>query len=258
MRVYGIVVSEKEVAGMKAMTVKQVSKLTGVSVRTLQYYDDIGLLSPSERTEAGYRLYEEAQLATLQEILLFRELEFPLKDIQRIITSPDFDRSKAIAQQIKLLTMKKEHIENLISLAREIRSKGAGTMSFDAFDTKKMEEYAEKAKASWGTTQAYKEYEEKSKGRTRENALDISRGMMELFAQLGAIRDSDPASERAQALVRDLQEYITENYYNCTKEILSGLGKMYAAGGEFTKNIDSYGGDGTAEFTHKAIEIYCR
>ena len=121
-----------------------------------------------------------------------------------------------------------------------------------------MEEYAEKAKASWGTTQAYKEYEEKSKGRTRENALDISRGMMELFAQLGAIRDSDPASERAQALVRDLQEYITENYYNCTKEILSGLGKMYAAGGEFTKNIDSYGGDGTAEFTHKAIEIYCR
>ena len=81
---------------------------------------------------------------------------------------------------------------------------------------------------------------------------------MELFVQLGAIRDSDPASERAQALVRDLQEYITENYYNCTKEILSGLGKMYAAGGEFTKNIDSYGGDGTAEFTHKAIEIYCR
>ena len=228
-------------SGSVLRQVHEVSRLTGVSIRTLQYYDRIGLLHPTEHTEAGYRLYDDKALETLQQILLFRELEFPLKDIQRIITSPDFDRSKAIAQQIKLLTMKKEHIENLISLAREIRSKGAGTMSFDAFDTKKMEEYAEKAK-----------------GRTRENALDISRGMMELFAQLGAIRDSDPTSERAQALVRDLQEYITENYYNCTKEILSGLGKMYAAGGEFTKNIDSYGGDGTAEFTHKAIEIYCR
>ena len=245
-------------SGSVLRQVHEVSRLTGVSIRTLQYYDRIGLLHPTEHTEAGYRLYDDKALETLQQILLFRELEFSLKDIQRIITSPDFDRSKAIVQQIELLTMKKEHIENLISLAREIRSKGERTMSFDAFDTKKMEEYAEKAKASWGTTQAYKEYEEKTKGRTRENALDISRGMMELFAQLGAIRDSDPTSERAQALVRDLQEYITENYYNCTKEILSGLGKMYAAGGEFTKNIDSYGGDGTAEFTHKAIEIYCR
>ena len=240
------------------MTVNEVSKLTGVSIRTLQYYDKIGLLHPTKYTDAGYRLYDDASLETLQQILLFRELEFPLKEIKTILSSPDFDRSKALGQQIELLKLKKEHIENLIDLAKGIKLMGVKKLNFDAFDTKKIDEYAAQAKASWGKTPAYKEYEEKSKGRTRENALDISRGMMELFAQLGAIRDSDPASERAQALVRDLQEYITENYYNCTKEILSGLGKMYAAGGEFTKNIDSYGGDGTAEFTHKAIEIYCR
>ena len=81
--------------------------------------------------------------------------------------------------------------------------------------------------------------------------------MMNIFTEFGAIRDRDPASEEAQSLVKKLQDYITENMYTCSNEILSGLGKMYAGGGDFTKNIDSYGGEGTAEFAHKAIEIYC-
>lgn len=86
------------------MTVHEVSRLTGVSIRTLQYYDQIGLLHPAEYTEAGYRLYDDAALETLQQILLFRELEFPLKDIRRIIQSPSFDREKALEQQIELLS----------------------------------------------------------------------------------------------------------------------------------------------------------
>ena len=106
------------------MTVNEVSKLTGVSIRTLQYYDKIGLLHPAKYTEAGYRLYNDAALETLQQILLFRELEFPLKDIKEIISRPDFDRSKALEQQIKLLTLKKEHIENLIDLAKGIKLLG--------------------------------------------------------------------------------------------------------------------------------------
>ena len=131
-------------------------------------------------------------------------------------------------------------------------------MKFDAFDTKKIDEYAAQAKASWGNTPAYKEFEEKSKGRTKEQDRDISLGMMNIFAEFGAIRTTDPASEEAQALVKKLQGYITENFYTCTDEILNGLGKMYSGGGEFTKNIDSYGGEGTAEFAHQAIEIYCK
>ena len=240
------------------MTVKEVSRLTGVSIRALQYYDRIGLLHPSGHTEAGYRLYGEADLETLQQILLFRELEFPLKDIRKIIRSPGFDRSKALDQQIGLLKLKKEHIENLIDLAERIKETEVGTLSFDAFDTEKLEEYAAQAKASWGTTPAYQEYEKKSKNRTEEETRDISRGLMDIFAEFGAIRNTDPASEAAQALVTKLQEYITNHYYACTKEILSGLGKMYAAGGEFTRNIDSYGGEGTAAFAHQAIEVFCR
>ena len=240
------------------LTEQKVSRLTGVSIRTLQYYDRIGLLHPTEYSDAGYRLYDDAALETLQQILLFRELEFPLKDIRKIIESPDFDRGKALEQQIELLTLKKEHIENLIDLARGIKLLGVRHLKFDPFDTKKIDEYAAQAKASWGNTPAYKEFEEKSKGRTKEQDRDISLGMMNIFAEFGAIRTTDPASEEAQALVKKLQGYITENFYTCTDEILNGLGKMYSGGGEFTKNIDSYGGEGTAEFAHQAIEIYCK
>ena len=95
------------------MTVNEVSKLTGVTIRALQYYDTIGLLPPTVYTEAGYRLYDDTALERLQQILLFRELEFPLKEIKKIIDAPDFDRNKALEQQIELLVMKKEHLENL-------------------------------------------------------------------------------------------------------------------------------------------------
>ena len=240
------------------MTVHEVSKLTGVSIRTLQYYDKIGLLHPTEYTEAGYRLYDDAAMEILQQILLFRELEFPLKEIKRIISSPDFERSKALGQQIELLKLKKEHIENLIDLAVGIKAMGVRELTFEAFDTRKIDEYAKQAKASWGTTPEYKEYAEKSKGRTKTEEHDITVKMMNIFAEFGEIRESDPASDEAQALVKKLQDFITEHMYTCSDEILSGLGKMYAGGGDFTKNIDRYGGEGTAEFAHQAIEIHCR
>ena len=240
------------------MTVNEVCKLTGVSIRTLQYYDKIGLLHPAKYTEAGYRLYDDAALETLQQILLFRELEFPLKDIKEIIGSPDFDRSKALEQQIELLTLKKEHIENLIDLAKGIKLLGVRKMNFDAFDTSKIDEYAAQAKASWGKTSAYKEFEEKTKGRTKEEDQKVYQGMIDIFGEFGQIRNTDPASGEAQALVKKLQDYITEHMYTCTKEILSGLGKMYAGGGDFTTNIDRFGGEGTAVFASQAIEIYCK
>lgn len=139
------------------MTVNEVSKLTGVSIRALQYYDKIGLLHPAEYTEAGYRLYDDTALERLQQILLFRELEFSLKEIQSILQSPDFDRDRALDQQICLLTLKKEHIENLITFARGLKQVGGINMDFSAFDTAKMDEYATKAKEKWQHTNAYQE-----------------------------------------------------------------------------------------------------
>ena len=229
-----------------------------MSIRALQYYDKIGLLHPTEYTEAGYRLYDDAALEKLQQILLFRALEFPLKDIRQILDSPDFDRGKALEQQITLLTLKKEHIENLIDLARGIKAMGVDhLMDFEPFDTRKIDEYAAQAKASWGKTPEYREYEEKAKGRTAEDNAMLHRQMMDLFSAFGALRKEDPSTDAAQALVKKLQGFITEHFYTCSDEILYGLGTMYAGGGDFTTGIDNHAGKGTAEFAYRAIKAYC-
>lgn len=239
------------------MTVNEVSKLTGVSIRTLQYYDKIGLLKPTGHTQSGYRLYDDTALETLQQILLFKELEFPLKEIKQILSRPDFDKKAALEQQITLLTMKKEHLEDLIAFAREIQLIGVKTMDFSVFDTKKMDEYAKQAKEKWGSTAEYKEFEQKSRNRSREEEQDIVERFMQIFADFGKLKDAEPESADAQSQVKKLQDYITQNFYNCSDDILLGLGQMYAGGGEFTDNIDRVGGEGTAQFTAKAIQIYC-
>lgn len=239
------------------MTVREVSKLAGVSVRTLQYYDKIGLLHPSAYSDAGYRLYAEPDLERLQQILLFRELEFPLKDIQGIMESPDFDTAKALDQQIILLKLKKDHLENLITFAAGIKLLGVKYMDFSAFDRSKLDEYAARAKAAWGKTPQYSEFEEKAKNRTPKEDQILSGQCMMIFGKFGKIKDTDPSSEAARELVIKLQRFLTEHFYTCTDQILSGLGKMYAGGGEFTKSIDEYAGEGTAVFVNKAIQAYC-
>ena len=120
------------------MTVHEVSKISGVSIRALHHYDKIGLLPATKVTDVGYRLYDDTVLERLQHILLFKELEFSLKEIKNILDSPDFDRSKALEQQIHLLELRKEHLQNLIDLAWGIKAIGVKKMSFEAFDTKKI------------------------------------------------------------------------------------------------------------------------
>ena len=236
-------------------TVKQVSALTGVSVRTLHHYDAIGLLYPSTITEAGYRLYDQAALQRLHSILMLRQLQFSLKDIKEILDSPNFNATDALEQQIKLLELRKQHLENLIIHARNIQKTGVISMDFSSFDTAKIDRYAKEAKETWGKTDAYKEYETKTAGKDMASAAD---GLMDIFREFGKIRHLVPASEEAQALVRKLQNYITDNYYTCTKQILFGLGQMYAAPGEMNENIDKAGGNGTGEFARDAITIYCK
>lgn len=238
-------------------TVKEVSTLTGVSIRTLHYYDSIGLLHPSVTTDAGYRLYDDANLERLQSILLFRELEFPLKDIIRILNSSDFDKEKALTQQIELLELKKKRLEDLICFAREIKTLGVNKMDFKVFDTSKIDAYAAQAKASWGDTDAYKEFEEKSANYSEEQKKTIAVNLMKLFAEFGSLKEKPPADNEVQAMVKRLQDYITEHYYTCTDTILAGLGNAYAAEGAMKENIDNAGGCGTAEFAAKAIAIYC-
>lgn len=237
-------------------TVKEVSALTGVSIRALRYYDRIGLLRPEAVTEAGYRLYGDAALERLRHILLYRELGFSLREIGTILDAPDFDRGRALEQQARLLEMKAEHLKHLAEFARGVQRMGVNTLDFSAFDTREMDEYARQAKALYGKTDAYKEFERRSADRTPQQEQHIGQGLMAILARFGSLLDRDPACAEAQAQVRALQDYITANYYACTPQILSGLGEMYAAGGAMTDNIDKAGGPGTAAFAARAIAVY--
>lgn len=185
-------------------------------------------------------------------------MEFPLKEIKEIIDAPNFDKNQALEQQIELLTMKKEHLEDLINFARGIKWLGVKRMDFTVFDTKKIDEYSKRAKEQWGKSSAYKEFEEKSKNWTKKDEQGMVNEFMFLFEEFGSMIDLDPSEEKVQLQVKKLQNYITEHFYNCTNEILSSFGKLYSGGGEFTENIDKVGGTGTAEFSARAIEIYCR
>lgn len=239
-------------------TVHEVSKLTKVSVRTLHYYDSIGLLSPTTITEAGYRLYDDAALERMQHILLFRELGVPLKKIKQILDSSDFDRNKALEQQIELLTLKKEHLENLINFARGIKAIGVRYLDFSAFDTSKIDEYVMQAKATYGNSEYYKEYEEKTKGKTDKDMQILSQDMIQLFVEFGQMKEEDASSEKVQAQVKKLRDFINDNFYTCNDKILQALGKMYSGGGSITENIDKTGGEGTAEFVAEAIKVFCK
>ena len=131
-------------------------------------------------------------------------------------------------------------------------------MDFTAFDTKKMDEYSKRAKEQWGKTAEYQEYEEKTKGLTDVQKKDVVSSFMLLFVEFGQMKEQEVESDIVQLQVKKLQDFISEHYYKCTNEILAGLGTMYASGGEFTENIDKYGGKGTAVFVAKAISVYCK
>ena len=243
------------------MQIKEFAKLTGVSVRTLHYYDEIGLLKPAlVDAQNGYRFYDENSLLRMQEILFYRELDFPLKSILEILSSPDYDKQKALAEQRKLLELKKERLERIID-ALDGATKGKVTMA--AFDKSDYEtarkQYEVEAKQRWGETDAYKEHAEKTAKYTKDKWQDVNDGLMAIFSKFAeSMKNGNTAnSNEAQILVKELQNYITENYYTCTSEILAGLGQMYVADERFKINIDK-NSNGTTEFVSKAIEIYCK
>ena len=238
------------------MQIKEFAKFTGVSVRTLHYYDEIGLLRPAEVDKVtGYRFYNEQSLLRMQEILFFRELDFSLKSIGEMLSSPNYDKAKALKEQKRLLKLKKERLERLIA-AIEDAEKGENVMK--AFDNSEFETYKAEAQARWGNTDAYKEHAEKTKNYSKDKWNSVVEEMGAIFGEFALCmkQGSTPDAEETQSLVKKLQDYITENYYTCTKEILYGLGQMYVADERFKKNIDKHA-DGTAAFVSGAIGCYC-
>jgi DNA-binding transcriptional MerR regulator len=226
-------------------------------VRTLHYYDEIDLLKPAHVDSAtGYRYYDENSLLRMQEILFFRELDFSLKSIGEILSSPKYDKEKALQEQKHLLKLKKERLERLIEA---IDSAAKGEKVMKSFDNSQFEAYKGEVKERWGSTEAYGEHAEKTKSYSKGQWDGAAAELNAVFREFALCMKNGetPASSEAQALVKALQTYISENYYLCTNEILAGLGQMYVADDRFRENIDRHA-DGTAAFICEAIAVYCR
>lgn len=237
-------------------SVKEVSKLTGVSVRALHHYDALDLLKPTQVTDAGYRLYDDVALEKLCMILVFRELGLPLKEIADILHAPDYDRNRVLEKQISLMQERIGKLQDRIALAKGMLTVGVKYMNFEGFDPKKIDAYSTQAKALYGKTDAYKEFEQKSKNRTAQQENDLGAQVMDLFAKLGKMRPCEPDSEAALAWAKELQEFFNKSFYTCTPQILSSLAESYAGGGSMTENIDTVGGAGTGAFAKEVIDIY--
>lgn len=236
------------------MQIKEFAQQIGVSVRTLHYYDEIGLLKPSEvDAQNGYRFYDERSLERMQEILFYRELDFSLKTIAQILSSPDYDKQQALTRQRKLLLAKKERLERLID-ALDSMEKGEGFMKPNNEYEDLKNKYAEEVRQRWGSTDAYKESQQRNTDFSQ--AASLLDAVFEEFAELDRSGIS-PDDEAAKIQVEKLQRCITDNFYTCTNEILAGLGQMYAADVRFKNNIDKHG-EGTAEFVSQCIKSYCK
>ena len=237
------------------LSVSEVAKLCGVSVRTLHYYDHIGLLCPETAVDSGYRWYGAADVEKMQQILFYRELDFSLKDIRDILADPQYDKQKALRRQRQLLLLKRERLDGLLELL-DANLKGERTMEFKGFDAGELEaarrQYADEAKARWGHTDAWQASQEKT-----EDWAAQAEGMNDIFRRAAALRNSDPTAPEARTLVREWQAFISEHYYPCTDQILAGLGEMYTADERFRENLGRFG-EGRAAFLSKAIAAYCK
>lgn len=244
--------------------INEISKLTGVSIRSLHHYDEIGLLVPSKRTESNYRMYSEEDVERLYQILLFKELDFPLQEIKRLLYDEEFDKQKALKMQRELIVQKKNRLEKIIeSIDSRIVNSGGKAMSkkdFKAFnydEIKKHEEkYKEEVKEKYGKTSAYKESKEKTSKYSKDDWQNIMEEAAEIYEKLAKLMDENPSNDKVQELVGKWRNHISKNYYDCTIEIFRGLALMYVADERFTKNIDKYG-EGLAQFLSNAMNIYC-
>ena len=237
------------------MKINEVAKLTGITVRTLQYYDSIGLLTPSQILDNGYRLYDSENLETLQQILFFKELDFPLNEIKEIIANPKFNKIEALKNHKELLIKKREHVDNLIKLITNTIN-GDDNMSFKEFDISEIEKYKSEVISRWGNTKEYKESETKTKNYDNNKWEEINSDTNNILKEFANFRHLSPDCENVQNLVKQWQLFVCKNFYDCSNEILRQLGEMYIADNRFKENIDK-NGEGTAEFMSRAIKIYC-
>lgn len=244
------------------LTVSQVAGVAGVSVRALHHYDEIGLLRPSGRSAAGYRLYSDADLVRLQQILFYRALELPLDEIVRILNDPAFDVGAALRVQRELLAEKAVKLQALVSavdaaIARltnnseePMRDSEIHSM-FEGFDPK---QYEAEAEQRWGDTEAFKESKRRTARYTADDWREIKAESAEIFAALAALMRSGAPADGSEAMdaAEAHRRHIDRWFYPCPRAMHRGLGRLYVDDPRFTANIDKTS-PGLAEYAAAAF-----
>ena len=247
--------------------INKLSKLSGISTRTLRYYDEIGLLKPARVASSGYRIYGQEQADILQQILFYRELEFSLEEIKTLLSAPDFDRAQAFQDHLTALHNKRARLDRLIETVTKSKAamKGEITMSdgekFEGFKQGLIDEnekkYGAEARSKYGD-EAVDESNAKLKGLTKEQYEEGERLRLELEAALkAAFATGDPAGDLAQQACDLHRQWLCVFYPGYSKEYHMGLGEMYVLDERFRANYDKLA-PGCTEFLRDAIQIYCK
>lgn len=238
----------------------------GVSVRTLHYYDSIGLAGPARTGTAGYRVYDDGALGRVRQVLFWRGLGFSLREIGPLLETGDApvpeDLRRLLRAHRELLLAKRNTLDGLLgrldALLEEsnMRQYNPDTLDAARAEEAKAQQLADEARRRWGDTEAWRESRRRSAARTPADQAALNEGAGAIFAAFAALRGHDPADPAVQALVGRWRQFITDSWYDCTPQILAGLGQMYTADERFAASLDAFG-EGTAQLMSDAVAHYC-
>lgn len=243
-------------------TVKKAAELSGVSVRTLHHYDHIGLLCPSESTEAGYRLYSDGDLARLQQVLFFRELGFELKRIKELLDEPGFDRLAALRSHRQLLAGMQGRLGQLLATCDKsiAAMEGGQTMAaqelFDGFDEEAQDRLQAEAKERWGHTEAWRQSQARMKGFTKEDVARLKADMKALWGGYAKVMHGPADGPEALAMAAEQHRFFEARFYDCPLAMYRNLATMYVEDERFHGNFETLS-PGLTQFVRDAIHAYC-
>lgn len=241
-------------------TIKEIADLAGVTTRTIRYYDEIGLLSPAETGGNGYRYYDQDSVLRLQQVLFFRELDVPLKDIQHIMNLPEFSLLEALENHRSTLTGRAKRLETLIETVDQTIAtiKGEWKMTdkgyFEGFDES---QYEEEAKQRWGHTAQYAESQRKWSSYSKDQKAAIKAEGREINVRMVSTNpDARPDDPDVQAAVGEYHAYLNKYFYTCEVNFLLGLAEMWVSDPRFAVNYERVR-EGGAAFVRQAVQIFC-
>jgi DNA-binding transcriptional MerR regulator len=232
----------------KALTVRAVARLTKISIRTLHHYDEIGLFRPAARTAAGYRLYSQEDLERLQQILLFRELGFPLEEIRRIVTHPNFDVAAALVKQRELLVERVGHLHRILgAVDRALAARGDDAMSTPATPEEMFEVFGgepaahqQEAQRRWGDSEAFRESKRRAAGYRKEQWQEMKAEAEQITLALAEVMTSGAAADSAAAIdvAERHRQHVERWFYPCPAPLHAGLGRLYVDDARFAAHFD--------------------